>query len=453
MTLLAKNLKDGEPCPVCGSKIHYHVDFSDAIIPADSEIDLAQQKVERCKKSFDELKSSADMINGQLFIQRDNLKKYSDLPNQNTAKKNLDAAQKSAEELKDCDRRIKLGEQYIEENKSALKKAQEEQKVAANEHAKLLGELQAIQSQIPKNYLENAEKLNADISSTQKILRELETAWNSAQKNFINAVNKKSSCEGLFIAAKKSFEELNDKLKGKKPPELDALKIRASEAQKNYVVSIEKISSLKNNLENLKKLSARIVELEKKIAEAEKTFRVWKKLSDAALGKIYGKKISFARWYLRAMFEQVLTEANYRLEKMSDRRYWFKSKDEGKVKSSTAGLNLEIFDEYTGETRPIATLSGGESFLASLSLALGLSAVVRNNLGGIKLDTIFIDEGFGTLDSETLDFAIKALIELQSNGRLVGIISHVEELKKQIPVRLEVKRSETGATANFHKSF
>ena len=447
--LLAKNLKNGEPCPVCGSKIHPEIALSREIIPSDAEIDSAQTELERCKKTLDKYKISAVQIETALTTKRDDLKKYSDLPDLITAQKNFTDAQKSADELQDCEDRIKLGEKYIEENKSALKEAENRQKVVANEHAKRLGEKQIIQSQIPQNYLGNAEKLNADIFSTQKMLSELETAWNSAQKNFIDAGNKKSACEGLLIAAKKSFDELEDKLKGKKPPKLDTLKNFASETQKNYVASIEKVTSLKNNLENLEKLSAKIIELEKKIVEAEKNFRIRKKLSDAASGKILGKKISFARWYLRAMFAQVLTEANYRLEKMSDRRYWFKPKDEGKVKSSTAGLNLEIFDEYTGEARPIATLSGGESFLAALSLALGLAAVVRNNAGGIKLDTIFIDEGFGSLDTETLDFAIKTLIELQSGGRLVGIISHVEELKNRIPVRLEVTPSKTGSYAKF----
>ena len=389
------------------------------------------------------------MINGQLLTQRENLKKYSDLPDLITAQKNLAVAKKNAAEFADCEKRIKLGEQYIEENKFALKNAQNEQKIAANEREKIFGGLQTLQAQIPQNSLENDAQLDADISSTQKKLRELEKSWDSAQKNFIAAGNKKFSCEGLLIAAKKSFDELEDKLKDKKPPELDALKARARSAEENYVASIEKVTSLKNTLDNLKKISAKIAELEKKIAEAEKKFRVWKKISDAASGKIPGKKISFARWYLRAMFAQVLTEANYRLAKMSENRYWFKPKDEGKSKSSTAGLNLEIFDEYSGESRPIATLSGGESFLASLSLALGLAAVVRNNSGGIKLDTIFIDEGFGSLDAETLDFALKTLIELQSGGRLVGIISHVEELKNRIPVRLEIIPSKTGSTAKF----
>jgi len=185
--------------------------------------------------------------------------------------------------------------------------------------------------------------------------------------------------------------------------------------------------------------------------EAKKIADIWRRLSDVANATGKGEselKISFQRYYLSTMFKDVVDEANNRLKKMSNGRYLFQMKDAGKTKAQKAGLNLEIFDEYSGAFRPVETLSGGESFLASLSLALGLASVVRNKAGGIKLDTIFIDEGFGSLDNETLDFAISTIIE-QSGGRLVGIISHIEELKSQIPVRLEVTKKKTGSTAEF----
>ena len=116
---------------------------------------------------------------------------------------------------------------------------------------------------------------------------------------------------------------------------------------------------------------------------------------------------------------------------------------------AAAGLDLEVFDHYTGTTRPVTTLSGGESFLTSLALALGLSDVVQAYAGGIRLDAIFVDEGFGTLDTEALDFAIRALKDLQQAGRMVGIISHVNELREWIDSRLEVKASAAGSVAAF----
>ena len=113
------------------------------------------------------------------------------------------------------------------------------------------------------------------------------------------------------------------------------------------------------------------------------------------------------------------------------------------------GLDLEVFDNYTGKSRDIKTLSGGESFKASLSMALGLADIVQAHAGGIQLDTMFIDEGFGTLDPESLDNAIECLIDLQNDGRLVGVISHVAELKERIDARLEISSTNKGSKAEF----
>jgi exonuclease SbcC len=113
--------------------------------------------------------------------------------------------------------------------------------------------------------------------------------------------------------------------------------------------------------------------------------------------------------------------------------------------NKASGLELEVEDGNTGKPRPVATLSGGESFMAALSLALGLSDVVQSYAGGIKLDTLFIDEGFGSLDTESLDAAIKVLMDLQASGRTIGIISHVSELKEQMALRVDVVSSQTGS--------
>ena len=446
--LLAKNLRDGEPCPVCGSKIHYPVDFSDAIIPSDAEIDIAQKEFDRRKKFLDAEKISAAQIETTISNKRDGLKKFVNVPEKAEAQKIFDDAKAKVDELDDCGRRIEKGENFIADNKAKLEKIRRTQIDASNERATCFGEVQTIRSRIPRNYLDDKQQLDADIAAKQKILHDLEEAWKIADKNFRKADNEKSSCAGKLQSAQNLKDELADKLKGKKSPDVDALKSFADTAQKNYNDAIREETSLKNNLDTLTNLSAQIAALDEKISVAEKNLRVWEKLSNVAGGKISGNKLSFARYYLGAMFEQVLTEANYRLEKMSERRYNLKNRFEGDRANEKLGLNLEILDDYTGEARPVATLSGGESFLASLSLALGLAAVVRNNLGGMKLDTIFIDEGFGSLDSETLDNAISTIVE-QSGGRLVGIISHVEEIKNRMPVRLEVTPNKTGSKAEF----
>ena len=130
---------------------------------------------------------------------------------------------------------------------------------------------------------------------------------------------------------------------------------------------------------------------------------------------------------------------------MSHGRYTLHRHENVEDGRKASGLDLDVFDEFTGKVRPASTLSGGEGFIAALSLALGLSDVVQSYAGGIQLDTLFIDEGFGSLDPEALDTALKTLIDLQQSGRMVGIISHVDELKRQIDMGIEVESASTGS--------
>lgn len=173
-------------------------------------------------------------------------------------------------------------------------------------------------------------------------------------------------------------------------------------------------------------------------------------LYDLANGGDSGLKgVTFERYVLGAILEEVVVAANNRLRYMSRGRYTLERADLNSVRRGHRGLDLAVLDTYTGYARPANTLSGGETFLASLSLAMGLADVIQAYAGGIHLDTIFIDEGFGTLDPDTLDVAMETLVELQESGRLVGIISHVPELKTRIPAHLEVKSTERGSDAHF----
>ena len=171
-------------------------------------------------------------------------------------------------------------------------------------------------------------------------------------------------------------------------------------------------------------------------------------MADVAAGN-NEQRMSFQRYVLATLLEEVLVATTLRLRVMSRGRYEIRRKLQAADLRSAAGLDLEVFDQYTGMTRAVTTLSGGESFLASLALALGLSDVVQSYAGGIRLDAIFVDEGFGTLDPEALDFAVRALKDLQQAGRLVGIISHVAELREWIDARLELKTGQSGSVAEF----
>ena len=162
------------------------------------------------------------------------------------------------------------------------------------------------------------------------------------------------------------------------------------------------------------------------------------------------QKVSFERYVLAAFFNDIIDAANARLKKMTGGRYQMSRITQKGKGGGQSGLEIEVFDYYTGQSRHVKTLSGGESFKASLALALGLAEVVQSYAGGISLETMFVDEGFGTLDPESLETAIGCLIDLQQSGRLVGIISHVPELKNSMDARLEIEACKDGSHAQFY---
>ncbi|WP_305094296.1 SMC family ATPase [Prescottella sp. R16] len=170
-------------------------------------------------------------------------------------------------------------------------------------------------------------------------------------------------------------------------------------------------------------------------------------LADVVAGRGQNtRKMSLRSYVLASRLEEVAVSASVRLRRMSAGRYEFVHSDEAGARGRRGGLGLDIRDDYTGVVRSAKTLSGGESFLASLALALGLADVVAAESGGVVLDTMFIDEGFGTLDADTLDLVMGVLDELRAGGRVVGIVSHVDEMRQRIPSRLHVVRGRTGST-------
>jgi len=203
-----------------------------------------------------------------------------------------------------------------------------------------------------------------------------------------------------------------------------------------------------SKINNNKKALNEIEKINKDIQKEEERYKIVADLSKTANGD-NSERITFERYVLAAYFDEIIAAANLRLIKMAGGRYLLKRKEEKGKGRGQEGLELEVFDNYTGKARHVKTLSGGESFKASLALALGLADVVQSYAGGISIDTMFVDEGFGTLDPESLDNAIQCLIDLQRSGRLVGIISHVPELKERLDVRLEITPAKEGSRVRF----
>jgi DNA repair protein SbcC/Rad50 len=194
------------------------------------------------------------------------------------------------------------------------------------------------------------------------------------------------------------------------------------------------------------RLAARLIRAWVRLAPVEAEHQRLVALADVVNGRGQNaRKMSLRSYVLAARLAEVAVAATHRLQQMSQGRYSFVHSAAAGQRGTRGGLGLDVLDDYSGQVRPAKTLSGGESFLASLSLALGLADVVATETGGALLDTLFVDEGFGMLDADALDQVMDTLDELRTGGRVVGIVSHVEELRQRIPVRLRVCKARTGS--------
>jgi DNA repair protein SbcC/Rad50 len=275
-----------------------------------------------------------------------------------------------------------------------------------------------------------------DVTAFKQAL--LDDAKQQALKADIDRYNTEVSTIGAVI------EQIESELAEQSVPDMQALEaalIAAIELFEQADVAWQKLAERNNLLESV---LAKLKKAHEKNEALEKQYAVMGTLSEVANGQT-GDKISLNRFVLSVLLDDVLIQASHRLHIMSKGRYRLVRKEDRAKGNKASGLELEVEDGNTGKTRAVATLSGGESFMAALSLALGLSDVVQSYAGGIKLDALFIDEGFGSLDTESLDAAIRVLIDLQQSGRMIGIISHVSELKEQMALRVDVMSGQAGS--------
>lgn len=249
-------------------------------------------------------------------------------------------------------------------------------------------------------------------------------------------------------SARERLARAKEAAKGLVPPDLKGIEKTAHEAKEHLQTALQREATLAESFKRVAKLAADYESCSRELAHEETRYSVVGRISEVANGH-NPVGITFQRFVLGALLDRVLVAASERLEIMSNRRYSLQRQSERADRRTSGGLDLEVVDSYTGRERPVSTLSGGESFLASLSLALGLADVVQSYSGGIRLDTIFVDEGFGSLDPEALDLAFRALVDLQSGGRLVGVISHVPDLRDRIDTRLEIVPDKRGSKARF----
>ncbi len=451
--VLASRLENGEPCPVCGSKEHPHPAVGETAIPEQTEVEEAKEKAESKRKESTALSESVKEITAkkEILLQKQEEWKQrlaTDITKEQLAKELkqqqllLGKIGSDVAEAKRLDESIPLQEEKMEKEQ-AICQAEKEQLVKLKESCtNLEQQIKRQQEQLGFAGLAEAETYIQGLEAERNILEE---AYKKAQKNLADAEVKKKECEAsiqtLETAVKKQRKELKD-TDGKALLQQDAeLKLQKKRLD---MLAKEAGHMAKGNEQIQSHVLRQLDELEK----VGKQWQMVKALHNTAGGNIPGKdKIMLETYVQMACFDRIIARANVHLMKMTDGRYELLRAKEAVNQKSQSGLELNVLDHYymsqSGGSRSVKSLSGGESFLAALSLALGMSEEVSANAGGIELDALFVDEGFGSLDEAALDRAIRALQELSTANRIIGVISHVPELKNRMERQIVVRRDKT----------
>ncbi len=465
---LSLTLTDGTPCPVCGSVQHPSPacqnntglnELQRQAQKLEALVNSAGKTEEESKLRFLDAQARLSQIQDELSRQQAvcdgyNIYYKTFVRDHEKAKKELEDAQALQEKLP---RAQKLLQQRRSEYETAQKKM-EACKAKREEIARLLeslnGELRALLKYLPKDGADPQE-LEARLRDTKNREKDaqnktaaLEQALAQTAQNVQVAQAKLTDAQRLLERAQIEYQTYLGEHKGIHPEHMDAYSSALINARQEQKDSLEKtgrlqqsLSSVRQSLTLLKKSDEASEKVQQGFGEAQ---RLSKFLSGANPGKTPIKM-----FVLGMMLDDIIIQANEYFSVFSNGRYSLSRILENTGGNALKGLDIEIFDAYAGGTRSVYTLSGGELFLASLSLAFGLCDVVQSYSGGVRLDSIFIDEGFGTLDRETLDTALKALDRIRSMGRLVGIISHVSELKSRIGAKIEVLPSKKGSTVQI----
>ncbi len=532
---LAKNLKEGTPCPVCGATHHplpaHHIAsaIDDAVLEkAEQNWRQAQEDVQKSKAQEGTLQGEYQiMVNGllemlperRLLIEKnawsalkDELERdgsalrakeqklKTELNAQEAESKRMielrttlatqrseyDTTQKALKEAEDARvnavQALSICEARVDDNRPqapydglSLKELQEKQKAL---YATVTAHREALEKISKNSESKKIEQATLKSSAAEKALfieRE-RSRCTKDEADFKRAVQSIFATEHAFHRAlldlpfrdslKRDVDEYRQKQRDitnrlnqlavylaahEDAPDVERLdqQIAAVNEFKESVISLRSI--IQTRQENNKSLWLQLTAIAKNRAEDMVRFNEMATL-DRLLSGDNEWRMDLETFVLVSYFELVLARANERLSRMSDGRFYFLRHVGVSDRRRSAGLELDVMDNYTGRPRPVATLSGGESFKASLALALGLADVVSEESGGMEMDAIFIDEGFGTLDEDALDKTIDALFELQSGGRLVGVISHVAELRERIPSRLVITKTDCGSDAYFEVS-
>lgn len=444
--ILGRTLKSGSPCPVCGSLEHPRIAplqnrevNEETLKKLELRKDEEQKKVQEILGSCSVNEKEWELRKGQLeqipglgrkkdgasmlaWILKRQEEQSARLERQK-AKIRTDILGK--EEVDDCLKRI------TEEYHLCLGRIAEQEKKLPEAKSEGKTSRQSYMAQIKKQGFQS-EKEAREAFLTQEELTAMERTIRQYQQEL----------QELQI----QIRTLGQKLRGKTIRDEEQYRLQLGETERQRKEISEERKQLYNEMRQLTQYGKQLERLEEESKSSEGDRLSLQILSDTANGTLNGKpKLSLERYVQSAYFRLIVTEANKKLDGMTNGRYELLVREETNNRQSQIGLDLDVYDYNTGKIRTVKSLSGGEAFKAALSLALGVSSVIQSFAGGVWVDTIFIDEGFGSLDQESLDQAIAVLASLADGNRLVGIISHVNELKERIDNQVQVIKGKTGS--------
>jgi exonuclease SbcC len=455
--VLALSLVEGEPCPVCGSETHPDPAVCASEVPTEKAVESAKKAASEATKVAENASKAAAAANTALASKEESVNKaatelFGSVPENLSSAISVEA-DRLKEEQTELDALIKT-----EKKKAVRKEALDKELPAlAEKIEKLKSDKTKIEMDIKTIDTEIKGKIDAKTKLEQSLAFKSKA---EAEGNIKELSGKKAVLQTAITTAKEAYEKLKTR-RNELQTQTETLKNQLADAEE---IDIQKLTEVKRELSLKKKehtdaitaissrldkntdIQKKITQKQKDITSIEERLKWVKALADTATGQLSGKdKIMLETYVQVSYFERIIRRANLRLMVMSNGQYELK-RAEIENKQSQGGLDLNVIDHYNASERSVKTLSGGESFMASLSLALGLSDEIQSSSGGIRLDTMFVDEGFGSLDEETLNQALKVLNGLAESNLLVGIISHVTELKERIDKQIVVKKDKTGGS-------
>ena len=457
--IIAETLESGKPCPVCGSLEHPCIAHKSAKAPTEAQLKRAKENADKARKVAEDLSGKCKEAKGILDAKKVETEKlvkelwqsvaFEEAENKLPEEQKVVSAEITvldtalSEEEKKVSRRSELTES-LPKTEKALK---ERDKDISNRNIALEAD-KALLSEKKKQRDADKESLRFDsIAEAQSKSDALGKTVSEMKKAYDNAQSALSDSDKKIAGYNASITELSKQLSS------DCVLDKEAETKKKVELSKKRTSDddaakvLHARIESNTKVLANIQVKVSDLDMLEKRYTWLKALSNTANGNISGKEKVMLETYIQmTYFDRIIARANTRFMIMSGGQYELKRRKEAENNRSQSGLDLDVIDHYNGTERSVKTLSGGESFKASLSLALGLSDEIQASAGGVKLDTMFVDEGFGSLDEESLDQAMKALSGLADGNRLVGIISHVVDLKNRIDKQIVVEKEKSGGS-------